>query len=64
LQLGNLSFDCCCRLTIVLLDLARILELSPQCDLFLVALRDDRLRHVYSMLQPRTTLLRLPEFLR
>jgi hypothetical protein len=46
LQLGNLSFDCCCRLTIVLLDLARILELSPQCDLFLVALRDDRLRHV------------------
>ena len=23
-----------------------ILELSPQCDMFLVALRDDRLRHV------------------
>ena len=46
LQLGNLSFDCCCRLAIVLLDLARFPELSPQCDLFLVALRDDRLRHV------------------
>jgi hypothetical protein len=64
LQLGNLPLDCCCPLTIFLLDLTRILELSPQCDLFLITLLDDGLRHIQSVLQLRTALLRLPEFLR
>jgi len=46
LQLGNLPLDGCCRLTIFLLDLTRILELSLQCDPFLVALCDDGVRHI------------------